>query len=290
MSEYYEPSDPLRLPFECFVFRSEDATFPFAPHWHYFAEFLVCVSGKLIVTADGTRYILQPGDAFLAFPRVIHAFDSVDNQPVVFNCVKLDLNQLDDAPSYAPDIRDMVMDASAHQLCPYFSKEKVKKLALDTTLEECIREYREHVYGYDLAIRSRLYLIMLSMIRNWMEDGFSVQKKVYQSSLFTSIDNITSYIKTHLKENLRVEDLAKHCGMSYPNFAAKFRDLYGLSCKEYIEQVRITRAEHFLRFTDFDLAYISQEVGYSDCSHMIRDFKRRKGVTPSVWRRDESGN
>ena len=34
-------------------------------------------------------------------------------------------------------------------------------------------------------------------------------------------------------DSLKVEDLAKLCGLSYPWFAKKFREIYGISCKEY---------------------------------------------------------
>ena len=78
--------------------------------------------------------------------------------------------------------------------------------------------------------------------------------------------------------------MAEYCSMSYTSFARKFRELYGISCKEYIVQVRLARVEHYLRFTDFDLAYISQETGYTDCSHMIRDFRKQRGMTPGRYR------
>ena len=66
----------------------------------------------------------------------------------------------------------------------------------------------------------------------------------------------------------------------------KFKELYGISCKEYICRVRIAKVEHYLRFTNEDLTYVSQETGYSDCSHMIKEFKAVKGITPGKYRRE----
>ena len=67
--------------------------------------------------------------------------------------------------------------------------------------------------------------------------------------------------------------------MSYSNFARSFRQLYNQSCKEYIEFIRLNRVADLLIFTDLDLNYISQETGFSDCSHLIRSFKQWKGMT-----------
>lgn len=47
--------------------------------------------------------------------------------------------------------------------------------------------------------------------------------------------------------------------MSYSYFAKNFHQLYGQSCKQYIEFVKVCKVEDFLLFTDFDLNYISQE-------------------------------
>lgn len=84
-----------------------------------------------------------------------------------------------------------------------------------------------------------------------MRCGFSIQHRTLSSELYNSVDSVTSYIETNLRGSLKVEQLAEYCGMSYPSFARKFRELYGISCKEYIEQVRVARVEHYLRFTDW---------------------------------------
>ena len=48
--------------------------------------------------------------------------------------------------------------------------------------------------------------------------------------------------------------------------------------------VRLQKAEDLLQFTDFDLTYISQETGFCDCSHFIKAFKQKYGVTPRKYR------
>jgi len=61
-----------------------------------------------------------------------------------------------------------------------------------------------------------------------------------------NINNITEYIDDHLNEDLRVEDLAKKCNMSYSYFAKCFAELYGQSCKHYISFLRLCKAENML--------------------------------------------
>ena len=76
--------------------------------------------------------------------------------------------------------------------------------------------------------------------------------------------------------------------MSYSYFAKLFRETYNQSCKEYIEFTRINKAADLLLFTNQDLTYISQETGFADCSHLIRSFKEKYGVSPHQYRRQHS--
>ena len=95
---------------------------------------------------------------------------------------------------------------------------------------------------------------------------------------------ILEYIDNHIGESLKIEELASMCNMSYSHFAKEFKQLYGQTCKDYILSAKIHRAEDLLQFTDYDLNYISQEIGFSDCSHFIKYFKQFHKITPKQYR------
>ena len=65
--------------------------------------------------------------------------------------------------------------------------------------------------------------------------------------------DIPAYIEQHISEPLRVEELARRCELSYPWFAKRFRELFGLSCKQFIEHVRTETVEQYLIYSDLDL-------------------------------------
>ena len=123
------------------------------------------------------------------------------------------------------------------------------------------------------------------MIRIWREQGFNTDKAAAHSSETNSIRAITAYIDVHAGETIRVEELADMCNMSYSYFAKSFKQYYGRSCKEYIEFIRVSKAADLLLFTEFDLSYISQETGFSDSSHLIKTFRKWKGITPKQFKK-----
>ena len=274
---------PLSMPFECFERDSGSSPFPVPEHWHYFAETIFGIEGNLLVTRGTGSYAVGPGELVVINPLMAHSIASADGGPAHYGVIRYDLGQQNDVPSYAPDLRSMLFEAEIDHMSFHFSAEKVKATRMDEMVMKAIQEYRERDFAYDLKIRAILSLMFTAIVRLWMQDGFSLQtRRIPSDPLYT----VTAYINHHIQESLKVEDLAKYCGLSYPWFAKRFREIYGISCKEYIERVRISRVEHYLIFTDYDLTYISEATGYADCSHMIKDFRRLKQTTPGQFRQN----
>ena len=81
-----------------------------------------------------------------------------------------------------------------------------------------------------------------------------------------------------------MEELAARCSLSYPWFAKRFHELFGLSCKQFIRHMRTEAVEQYLIHSDLDLADISSRTGYTDSSHMVKDFRRLTEMTPGQFR------
>ncbi len=277
----FEAGDSLNTPFECFIFRSEYETFPVRPHWHYFVEIIYMLDGIVRMQCGENSYVLRPDDVILFHPQMIHAISSEDGNPVTYAVLKFDVNRLNMTPAYAPKIRSILKSAENQHMPVCFHN---SELDGKESFLRCVKEAQEMKYGYDLVIQAYLYDLMMIITRRWLDLGFRIENETFQSDAEYRLDNITEYMEKHIKDTVQVQDIAQMCGMSYSYFAKKFREMYGQSCKDYMETMRIFKVEEFLLFTDFDLNYISQETGFSDCSHMIKMFKRYRGMTPKQYR------
>ena len=267
---------------DCYLHTTERPEFPIAPHWHYFAEIIRVRSGSLLISRSGQLFTLSAGDTAFFNPLTQHSLDYGDpGIPATYEVIRLDMEQFGDLPSYSPDLRGMMLEAERRGLPMIFTAQEMHEHHVDNMIDQCVQEYRSRAYGYDLRIRSLLYLIYTAVIRRWITDGFVPQN---YASRIEPIYTLPAHIAQNIQEPLKVEDLAEFCGLSYPWFARKFHQIYGISCKEYIEKVRIRRVEHYLQFTDCDLNYISEHTGYADCSHLVRDFRRFRKMTPGQFR------
>ena len=267
---------------ECTLYTTEHPLFPIAPHWHYYGEIVRVHKGSLNVHRGSAVHILSPGDAIFFNPLTSHSLDcSQPGESASYEVIRLDMEQFGDLPSYSPDLRGMLLEAEHSGMPMHFTARELHEIHVDNMIDMCVQEYRNRNYGYDLRIRALLYLVFTSVIRRWIDAGFVPQN---YASRIEPIYTLPAHIARHIQEPLKVEDLAEYCGLSYPWFARKFHQIYGISCKEYIEKIRLNRVEHYLQFTDCDLNYISQHTGYSDCSHLVRDFRKLRNTTPGQFR------
>ena len=285
MQDLFEFQDSLNSPIEALLFDAEHYPFPVQAHWHYFVEIAYIVEGVAKVILNSKTVLLHPGQMVFFFPQQIHSFNNVNDEPLRFYVLKFDLSKLPHPDNYISEFNAMVLSAANNPDLPIvFSQKHFTDFSLARFFRDCVQEINDKDFGYTSLLQYNISTLLLRIIRIWKAYGFdtNITTPVVKESY--SINNILEYIDKHSNEKILVEDIAKLCHMSYSYFAKYFRDLYGQSCKDYIEFIRLSKVENLLLFTDYDLSYISNETGFSDCSHLIRVFKRKYGMTPKKFR------
>ena len=284
MNNLFEKQDSLNAPIEVFVYDAAVREFPVKPHWHYFAEFIYILKGSVEIISDGIAHTVTEGELMILLPSSVHSIRQADKSVPVFAGLKFDPVKFPNSNSYTPSVNDILRYSRSQDSQIHFDKAAADSISCREILEDCIRETQGYAYGRDIILRSQVYRLILGIVRIWIASGMNTDKCPISPQGLYGIENITEYIDTRLDESIRVTDLAMQCHMSYSGFAAKFREQYGMSCKEYIERMRIFKAEEYLLFTDHDLSFISQQTGFSDQSHFIRSFKKHRGITPKQFR------
>lgn len=279
-----EESNILNTPIECFYYDTRVHPFPVKPHWHYYMELIYMIEGKGEMHSDDEIFVLQPGDMMVFHPKSVHSIYSADGGPVRYAVFKFDIGRFTESSSYAPKLRSIFKSAQNKKMPLVLPKQYTDEQGVQRIFETCINEIQERKYNFDLMITSRIYELLIMILRFWQDQGFWIDEQVFDEDNNYDIYNVTEYIDRNIASGIKVSDIATYCKMSYSCFAKKFLAVYGKTCKEYIEHMRLYKVEEFLAFTDFDLNYISQETGYADCSHMIKSFKNSRGITPKQFR------
>ena len=134
------------------------------------------------------------------------------------------------------------------------------------------------------AVELKAYLVRLLtyMFRAISEGPDNSDNKDLRHS---SIDEVLLYTAEHLSEKLYVSDVAQHAMMSVTSFNAYFKKYVGKTYVDYINHLRIEKAQIILLETNFDISEVGNRVGISDLSYFNRIFKRIAGMSPGVFRK-----
>lgn len=93
------------------------------------------------------------------------------------------------------------------------------------------------------------------------------------------------YMHAHLKENIKIADIAATVHMSHFYFCRLFRQSMGVTPYQYIIQQRVELAQQLLKQRrELSIANISLECGFTNQSHFAKSFRRIIGTTPKKYR------
>lgn len=139
---------------------------------------------------------------------------------------------------------------------------------------------------YD-AVSSIKSLPTTSQLRDRLIEtiGYDVEqlKKITEKRDQHLVAQAKAYIAQHYMTGLTLEELAGELHINPGYFSTLFKQLSGVTFREYLRALRIEKAQELIRRDDGKLYEIAERVGYQNASHFNRAFKEVTGVTPSIW-------
>lgn len=98
------------------------------------------------------------------------------------------------------------------------------------------------------------------------------------------IHSTIEYIRVHHDERLTVQELAARASLSPRQLHRKFREVFGLSVREFLVKTRIQAASDALLHGDQRIAQIAVSFGFCDQSAFTQMFRKYTGLTPRQFR------
>lgn len=114
-------------------------------------------------------------------------------------------------------------------------------------------------------------------------------KKGAISQIFGTLFHPNEYefqevIKSHVFDDLTLDELAFLTGLSLSSFKRKFRTIYGTSPKQHMITKRLEKAQVLLKTTDLRITEIAYDCGYSDLGYFTKTFQKHFHCSPSDFR------
>ncbi len=91
------------------------------------------------------------------------------------------------------------------------------------------------------------------------------------------------YIHENITDKILINTLCRKAYLNRNAFFKLFREQFGVTPLEYINNERIKMAKQLLANTRHNITEISRLCGFTDVNYFVRLFKKTEGITPGAW-------
>ena len=111
--------------------------------------------------------------------------------------------------------------------------------------------------------------------------GQGLAHLMWQDKKSNQIAQVIKLMSDNLSTNLSISELAETIGMSKSALHTHFKAVTGMSPLAYIKELRLLKAQTFVRDGDRPIAMIGYDVGYDSPAQFSREYSRRFTLSPS---------
>ena len=230
---------------------------------HYLIHYVISGKGKFYCGAK--EYEIRKGQIFVVFPWTVIKYQADALDP--WHYVWVDFS--------GEEARDILTQMGISVESPVFSikngaavLEVVRNMPRERSSDTCV----------NLDFSAKLYEFMSLLLQNikQIERG--------GNSYLTSAKR---FIRSHYFDDITVDEVASHVGISRKYLFAIFKSNLGISPKDYIIDYRMRKAVEFLNDESLSIGNIAYSVGYKDPLAFSKMFKMKMGVSPTEYRRNK---
>lgn len=128
-------------------------------------------------------------------------------------------------------------------------------------------------------------ILLLKIFISYIRD-----EKLYHAPEDTFAKQISDYVNKHINERITVDGMCTDLGLGYHNLYSLFKKNFGKNPQEYINEIRLKKAQEMLRNTTKSISDIAATLGFNKSSAFSFFFKEKMkmGITPLQYRKKNS--
>jgi transcriptional regulator GlxA family with amidase domain len=107
----------------------------------------------------------------------------------------------------------------------------------------------------------------------------------FQMESVSRLSELTTWIISHLNQDLSVESLAAKACLCPRQFGRRFKAEVGRTPADFVEQARVDEARRRLCTANVTIESVAASVGFHSSDVFRRRFEQRIGITPTEFRR-----
>ena len=246
-------------------------------HYHHHYELFYLVAGRCRVFIDHSLYHMEAGDMVLIAPLTIHHTSygiAQESERFALSFHERYLAQMEE--ECGCQIRNQLFSGGK------LSIEAGRRNYLENLLQKIQVEQETQDVFSGLLRRGYLNELFAFLVRCGRKGVQLEPTDVAEAE----IQEAARYIYHHFAEPLTLEDVAARVHMTPTYFSRKFKRVTGIGYKEYLNHVRLKEAARMLLETELSVTEIALSCGFSDGNYFGDLFRKEKGISPRMYRRN----
>lgn len=218
-------------------------------HTHNYYELVYYCKGKGITVIGNEEFIFQKNSFTIIPPGVMHSeFHQKDGEVI---CLSFSVNI---------DVFNIINDDDT--------------LKTYRILDKILNEIAKQEYLFENMTNTKLYELCIFLIR----------KNTKRISSEKNFEHIINYLNENFHEKIILTDCAKQLNISYDYFQHKFKEITGLSPKQFLIDCRLKAAENLLTKSDLNCTEIAYRCGFSTSAQFSKFFRKKYEISPLKYR------
>lgn len=283
--------DDLPLPISVHIQEADGARSMASAHIHDYIEILYALSGKYRILLNNKDYYFKTGDMVLINSNEIHNIFSLSegfNRYIVIKFEPEILYTTTQSVFEMKYVMPFILNESTHQ--KIFKEKEIADSVIPDIITGIYQEYTQKTYGYELAVRANIFNLFLFILRRWNAQNVDLNiNHDINKDMIKRLRTVFDYVEKNYQNDITSFDMASVCNLSYSYFSRAFKKIMKKNFKEYLNYVRISKAEKLLSTSELNITEIALAVGFSTSSYFIHQFKQYKGISPKQFRRKYIG-
>lgn len=222
------------------------------------------LDGEGEFTVNNTSYNLRKGQGFLIEPDYQATYISNKDNPWTYIWVGFS----------GREAKNILHSISLTQGNPIFECNKGEQL----------KKYVFDMLNHNYSNQSDKYRLMGMLYLFLAIIAESQKSKLESPSGNVYVNHAISYIQNHYSMPTTVEEISDYVGVNRSYLSTLFKEFTGMSPIKYLQNFRITRAQHMLRVTDLPIESIALSCGYQSSEAFHKVFRQIVKMSPKVFR------
>ena len=255
-----------------FLFEGGNGNYVREKHWHTSIEIFAVLAGSLDFFVNKEEYPLKAGEQIIINSNEIHSIHAPEKNHTVV--LQIPLKQFENY-------------FTAQRFIRFRGQEETTDKKLTSLIKKLYKTYVDRETGYEFKTMSIFYEIMYILIRDYRVTE-AKEKEIRHSRRLDVLSKITTYMREHYKEDLKLSELAATFGYSDAYLSRMFQKYAKINYKTYLQDIRMAYAYRDLLNTDHTISQIALDNGFCSSRGFSGEFQKRYGILPSEMRRQEN--